>query len=193
MTDSSFRDGSHHIRHQFTTEQVRSIVTALDGAGVPVIEVSHGDGLGGSSLTYGRSTTDERVLIERRSPPRVAPRSLRCFSLESGRRTMCTPPPISASASLSRDPLHGGRHLTSAFRLAGGPGDGRLLDDGALAAARSAGRSSAIMSDAGCQCVYVTDSAGALILDQVSDRVGAMVAELGDDATVGFHGHENLG
>jgi 4-hydroxy 2-oxovalerate aldolase len=50
-----------------------------------------------------------------------------------------------------------------------------------------------IMADAGCQCVYVVDSAGALVLDQVGDRVAALVAELGDDAQVGFHGHENLG
>ena len=48
------------------------------------------------------------------------------------------------------------------------------------------------MADAGCQCVYVVDSAGALILEQVADRVAALVAELGDDAQVGFHGHENL-
>jgi 4-hydroxy 2-oxovalerate aldolase len=50
-----------------------------------------------------------------------------------------------------------------------------------------------IMADAGCQCVYVVDSAGALVLDGVADRVSALVAELGDDAQVGFHGHENLG
>ncbi|BBX94712.1 hypothetical protein MLAC_00060 [Mycobacterium lacus] len=49
------------------------------------------------------------------------------------------------------------------------------------------------MADAGCQCVYVVDSAGALVLDGVADRVSALVAELGDDAQVGFHGHENLG
>ena len=49
-----------------------------------------------------------------------------------------------------------------------------------------------IMADAGCQCVYVVDSAGAMILDDASDRVAAVVAELGDDAQVGFHGHENL-
>ena len=50
-----------------------------------------------------------------------------------------------------------------------------------------------IMGDAGCQCVYVVDSAGAMILEQVADRVGALVAELGADAQVGFHAHENLG
>ena len=49
-----------------------------------------------------------------------------------------------------------------------------------------------IMADAGCQCVYVVDSAGALLPDGVRDRVQALVAELGDDAQVGFHGHQNL-
>ncbi|WP_231497340.1 4-hydroxy-2-oxovalerate aldolase [Arthrobacter sp. MA-N2] len=53
-------------------------------------------------------------------------------------------------------------------------------------------RQARIMADAGCQCVYVVDSAGALILDDVSDRVSALLAELGDDAQVGFHGHQNL-
>jgi 4-hydroxy 2-oxovalerate aldolase len=48
------------------------------------------------------------------------------------------------------------------------------------------------MADAGCQCVYVVDSAGSLILEEAADRVAALVAELGDDAQVGFHGHENL-
>jgi 4-hydroxy 2-oxovalerate aldolase len=50
-----------------------------------------------------------------------------------------------------------------------------------------------IMADAGAQCVYVVDSAGSLIMDGVSDRIAALVAALGDDAQVGFHGHENLG
>ncbi len=50
-----------------------------------------------------------------------------------------------------------------------------------------------IMADAGCQCVYVVDSAGAMILEDVTVRVEALVAELGADALVGFHGHENIG
>src|SRR5690606_21009054 len=55
--------GSHHKRHQFTAEDVENIVGALDGAGVPVIEVTHGDGLGGSSFNYGFSKTPEQELI----------------------------------------------------------------------------------------------------------------------------------
>lgn len=64
VIDTSLRDGSHAVAHQFTVEQVSAMVSAMDGAGVPVIEVAHGDGLGGSSLTYGRSGTNERALIE---------------------------------------------------------------------------------------------------------------------------------
>ena len=52
LTDTSLRDGSHAKAHQFTVDHVRSIVTALDDAGMPVIEVTHGDGLGGSSFNY---------------------------------------------------------------------------------------------------------------------------------------------
>ncbi len=76
MTDSALRDGSHAKGHQFTEQMVRDVVTALDGAGMPVIEVTHGDGLGGSSFNYGFSHTDERVLIanavEVAGPARIA-------------------------------------------------------------------------------------------------------------------------
>ena len=64
ITDSTMRDGSHAVAHQFTEEAVRSMVIALDGARVPVLEVSHGDGLGGSSFNYGFSKVNERKLIK---------------------------------------------------------------------------------------------------------------------------------
>ena len=64
ITDSSLRDGSHAKRHQFTVDEVTAVVAALDAAGVPVIEVTHGDGLGGSSFTYGLSRTPEQELIK---------------------------------------------------------------------------------------------------------------------------------
>jgi 4-hydroxy 2-oxovalerate aldolase len=64
LTDTTLRDGSHAMRHQFTKEQVKSVVQALDKAGIPVLEVTHGDGLAGSSIQYGFSRTNEMELIE---------------------------------------------------------------------------------------------------------------------------------
>jgi hypothetical protein len=63
ITDSTLRDGSHAMAHQFTEEQVRSTVHVLDEAGVEVVEVSHGDGLGGSTFNYGFSLEDEIRLV----------------------------------------------------------------------------------------------------------------------------------
>ena len=63
ITDSTLRDGSHAMAHQFTEGQVRAVVSALDAAGAEVIEVSHGDGLGGSSFNYGFLLEDEIDLV----------------------------------------------------------------------------------------------------------------------------------
>jgi 4-hydroxy 2-oxovalerate aldolase len=63
LTDSTLRDGSHALAHRFTEGQVRGVVHALDAAGVEVIEVTHGDGLGGSSFNYGFSAVDDIKLV----------------------------------------------------------------------------------------------------------------------------------
>ncbi len=195
VTDSSLRDGSHHIRHQFTREQVGTIVSALDAAGVPVIEVSHGDGLGGSSFNYGQSAVGERELIAE-AVARAHRAKIACLMLPGlGIRD-----DIRAVADLGASVIRIATHCTEAdvavqhFGLARDIG---LETIGFLMMAHSQppevlAAQARIMADAGCQCVYVTDSAGALILEQVTDRIEALRAELGDDATVGFHGHENL-
>jgi len=64
ITDTSLRDGSHAKGHQFDEEMARSVIAGLDSAGVPVIEVTHGDGLGGSSFNFGFSKVSERTLMK---------------------------------------------------------------------------------------------------------------------------------
>ncbi|MBP2324197.1 4-hydroxy 2-oxovalerate aldolase [Kibdelosporangium banguiense] len=196
ITDTSLRDGSHHKRHQFTAEEVRSIVTALDDAGVPVIEVTHGDGLGGSSFTYGFSKTPEQELIS--VAVQTAKRAKIAFLMLPG---VGVKDDIRIAQDNGASICRIATHCTEAdiavqhFGLARERG---LETVGFLMMAHSQppeviAKQGRIMADAGCQCVYVVDSAGALVLEQVSDRVSALIAELGDEVQVGFHGHENLG
>ncbi|MBI5103907.1 MAG: 4-hydroxy-2-oxovalerate aldolase [Solirubrobacterales bacterium] len=196
ITDTSLRDGSHAVAHRFTVAQVRSMVAALDQAGVPVIEVSHGDGLGGSSLTYGRSGTDERELI-----------AAACETATSATIAALVLPgvgtahDIRAAKDLGIGLLRVATHASEAdisaehFTLARELGletAGFLMMSHTLEPRRLAAQAR-IMADNGCQCVYVVDSAGALVLDEAADRVASLVQELGDDAQVGFHAHRNLG
>ncbi|MFF2732440.1 4-hydroxy-2-oxovalerate aldolase [Streptomyces sp. NPDC058008] len=196
VTDSSLRDGSHAKQHQFTVEDVRAVVSALDDAGVPVIEVAHGDGLGGSSFNYGFSHTPEQELIK--EAVKTARQAKIAFLMLPG---LGTQDDIREAADNGASLCRVATHCTEAdiavqhFGLARELG---LETVGFLMMAHSTppealARQARIMADAGCQCVYVVDSAGALVLEGVGDRVAALVAELGDDAQVGFHGHENLG
>jgi 4-hydroxy 2-oxovalerate aldolase len=195
ITDSSLRDGAHHISHQFSQEDVGLLVGALDAAGVPVIEVSHGDGLGGSSFNYGISGTDERVLIKE-AVANAASAKIACLMLPG----LGTVDDIRAVSDLGASIVRIATHCSEAdisiqhFRIARSLG---LETVGFLMMAHSQppdllAKQARIMADAGCQCVYVTDSAGALVLEQVSDRIEALRAELGGDAAVGFHAHDNL-
>jgi 4-hydroxy 2-oxovalerate aldolase len=195
ITDSTLRDGSHALRHQFTEDQVRAVVHALDRGNVDVIEVSHGDGLGGSSFNYGFSKVDEFDLIaaavDESARARIAVLLLPGVgTIEHLRHahdvgasvariaTHCTEADVSVQ--------HFGAARDLGMETVGFLMLSHRIDPLALA------RQARIMVDAGAQCVYVVDSAGALILADAQARVRALIDEIGDQAEVGFHGHQNL-
>ena len=196
VVDTTLRDGSHAVAHQFAAPQVRDVVAGLDAAGVPVIEVTHGDGLGGSTFTYGRSLVDERELIA--AACETAQRATIAALILPGVGTVTD---IKAAHDLGVGLLRVATHASEAdisaehfhaARELGMQTAGFLMMSHTLAPADLAAPAR-VMADNGCECVYVVDSAGAMVLDEVADRVSALVAELGDDATVGFHAHRNLG
>jgi 4-hydroxy 2-oxovalerate aldolase len=195
LTDTTLRDGSHAMAHQFTEVQVRDTVRALDRAGVEVIEVSHGDGIGGSSFNYGFSHTDEMTLI---AAAREEARTARiAVLLVPGIGTVDD---LRRARDAGADVVRVATHCTEAdvspqhFALARELG---METVGFLMMAHRTSpeelaKQARIMVDAGCQCPYVTDSAGALLMDDARARFEALLAEVGDEAWVGYHGHQNM-
>ena len=196
ITDSTLRDGSHAMSHQFTEEQVRGVVAALDRAGVQVIEVSHGDGLGGSSFNYGFSKVDEFDLIA--AAVDEATRAKIAILMLPGLATVKHLKRAEAvGASVARIATHcteadvSIQHFDEA-RALGMETVGFLMLSHSTTPEVLA-RNARTMVDAGAQCVYVVDSAGALVLVDAQERVQAVIDEVGrDGAQVGFHGHQNL-
>jgi 4-hydroxy 2-oxovalerate aldolase len=195
LTDTTLRDGSHAVAHQFTTEQVRDVVRGLDDAGIEVIEVTHGDGLAGSTFNYGFSGTDELELIatavDTARSARIAVLMLPGLGTVANLRAA-----HEVGASVARLATHcteadvSIQHFGAAREL--GMETVGFLMLAHRASPEELAKQGRIMADAGCECVYVVDSAGALLPDGVADRVSALVAELGSDAQVGVHAHQNL-
>jgi 4-hydroxy 2-oxovalerate aldolase len=197
VTDSTLRDGSHTVGHRFTVDHVREIVELLAAAGMPVIEVSHGDGLGGSTFNYGFSTTDEFALIETATET-AAGRSIigvlliPGIGLAADLRTVAE-----LSVGLVRVATHcteadiAAQHITTAREL-GLEVNGFLMMSHMLEPAALAIQA-ALMESYGAHAVYVVDSAGALVPMGARERVQALWETLGHETRVGFHAHDNLG
>ena len=195
LTDSTLRDGSHAVRHQFTEQDVIKVSGALDAAGLQVIEVTHGDGLSGSSFNYGFGARTDVQLVE--AAVKTVQRAKIAVLVLPGLGTV---EDLRAVHGVGAQVARVATHCTEAdvsVQHFGAARDLGMETVGFLMLSHRIGpddlaKQARIMADAGCQCVYVVDSAGALLPDHVRDRVQALVTELGDDAQVGFHGHQNL-
>jgi 4-hydroxy 2-oxovalerate aldolase len=196
LTDSTLRDGSHAVAHRFTAGQVAAVASALDAAGVPVLEVSHGDGLGGSSFNYGFSAQPEVDLVQTAAT-----------SVERARIAVLLLPGIGlaadlevvheAGASIARIATHcteadiAIQHLGTARDLGmetvGFLMLAHMIEPAALL------EQARVMEAAGAQAVYVVDSAGAMTTDQARGRVAALKQGLDTATQVGIHAHQNLG
>jgi 4-hydroxy 2-oxovalerate aldolase len=198
ITDVTLRDGSHTVSHQFSVEQVVSVATALADAGIPVVEVSHGDGLGGSSLTYGRSLIDERELIAAAAPILASRGSRTAVLLLPG---IGVAEELEVAAELGASVARVATHCTEADISAQHLGKARDLGMEAvgflmmahMASPEELADQARIQEACGAQVVYCTDSAGALTPDGTAARVSSIRDALEPSTVVGFHAHNNLG
>lgn len=193
ITEVALRDGSHALSHQYTVDQVVRVARALDEANVPYIEVSHGDGLAGSSLQYGFSLTDEMELIE--AAASVCKRSKISVLLLPGIGTMKE---LRQAAQLGARMARIATHVTEAdisaqhIQLAKELGletVGFLMMSHMVPPAKLVEQAK-LMESYGADVVYVVDSAGALLPYEVKERITALKESLSIE--IGFHGHNNL-
>ncbi len=195
LHDMCLRDGMHPKRHQISLEQMVGVASALDQAGVPLIEVTHGDGLGGASINYGFGLhSDEQYL--RAVVPKMKQAKISALLLpgigtvdglkmaaDAGVRTLriathCTEADVAA------------QHIGTACKL-GLDTVGFLMMAHMSTPEQLLTQAKRMESD-GANCIYITDSAGTMLPDDVTARVALFRQELRAKTEVGFHGHHNL-
>ncbi|GEQ76036.1 4-hyroxy-2-oxovalerate aldolase [Comamonas testosteroni] len=193
--DMTLRDGMHPKRHQMTLEQMKSVATGLDAAGVPLIEVTHGDGLGGSSVNYGfPAHTDEEYLstviplmkqakVSALLLPGIGTVDHLKMAHELGVSTIrvathCTEADVSE------------QHIAMARKM--GMDTVGFLMMAHMYSAEGLVKQAKLMEGYGANCIYITDSAGYMLPDDVKERLSAVRQALKPETELGFHGHHNL-
>lgn len=195
LQDVTLRDGMHAVRHQMTIPVLQEIAKALDQAGVDAIEVTHGDGLAGASLTYGPSsntnaewiaaTADvvENAVLTALILPGIGTLKELREAYDLGVRsvrvaTHCTEADVSWE------------HITAAREM--GMDVSGFLMMAHLNTPEGLAQEAKKMESYGANCVYVTDSAGRLTMNGVRERVRAYRDVLNPETQIGIHAHQNL-
>jgi 4-hydroxy-2-oxovalerate/4-hydroxy-2-oxohexanoate aldolase len=195
LHDNTLRDGMHPKRHQITLDQMLAVARGLDEAGMPLIEVTHGDGLGGASVNYGFPLhSDEEYLST--VIPAMKKTKVSALLLPG----IGTVDHLRMAHELGVHTIRVATHCTEADVSEQHIGLARKLDmdtvgflmmahmiepDALVAQAR-------LMEGYGANCVYVTDSAGYMLPDDVTARVTAVRQALKPETEIGFHGHHNM-
>ncbi|MEQ9499880.1 MAG: 4-hydroxy-2-oxovalerate aldolase [Deltaproteobacteria bacterium] len=194
--DMCLRDGMHARRHQIGLDEMTRLAAAMDDAGVELMQVTHGDGLGGSSRNYGFSkhTNAEyiaavaavlkRAKISVLLVPGLGTMQELKEAYEAGARsvhvaTHCTEADVSPQHIAFARKL--GMDTTGFLMMAHLNSPEGILEQGKL------------MEAAGAQTIYVTDSAGYLLPEGVTQRIRILRDNLDPATEIGFHGHHNLG
>jgi 4-hydroxy-2-oxovalerate/4-hydroxy-2-oxohexanoate aldolase len=195
LHDMSLRDGMHPKRHQISLAQMITVATGLDEAGIPLLEVTHGDGLGGASINYGfPACTDEeylRAVVPRMRRAKVSALLLPGIGTVDHLRMAadCGVATIRVATHCTEADVSG-QHIGLSRKL--GLDTVGFLMMAHMVSPEALVAQAKLMESYGAGCVYCTDSAGFMLPDDVTARIGALRAALLPTTQVGFHGHHNM-
>ena len=194
--DMSLRDGMHAKREQMSVEQMVRIATALDDAGVPLIQVTHGAGLGGNSLQHGFALHSNEEYLNA-VVPKLKQAKVSVL-LIPGLGTMRE---LQSAYDCGARSVHVATHCTEAdtapqhiayARKLGMDTTGFLMM-AHLNTPEGLAQQGKLMESYGAHTVYITDSAGYMLPADVKARVTALRDVLKPETEIGFHGHHNMG
>jgi 4-hydroxy-2-oxovalerate/4-hydroxy-2-oxohexanoate aldolase len=195
LHDMSLRDGMHAKRHQISLEQMVAVATGLDAAGMPLIEITHGDGLGGRSINYGfPAHSDEEYL--RAVIPHLKQAKVSALLLPGIGTVEHLRMALDCGVSTIRVATHcteadvSEQHIGMARKL--GVDTVGFLMMAHMISAEKVLEQAKLMESYGANCIYCTDSAGYMLPDEVSEKIGLLRAELNPATEVAFHGHHNM-
>lgn len=196
LHDMSLRDGMHAKRHQISLEQMVAVATGLDKAGMPLIEVTHGDGLGGASVNYGFPAHSDEAYLKA-VVPKMQQAKISALLLPGIGTVDDLKMAVDCGIHTIRVATHCSEADVSQQHI--GMGAKMGLDTvGFLMMAHMASpeklvEQAKLMQDYGANCIYCTDSAGYMLPDEVTEKIGALRSALNPEVELGFHGHHNLG
>ena len=194
--DMSLRDGMHPKQHQISVAEMVAVATALDEAGVPLIEVTHGDGLGGASITYGFPAASDKEYLSA-VVPKMKSAVISALSLPGIGTVDDLKMAVDCGVGCVRIATHcteadvAGQHIGIARGL--GVNTVGFLMMAHMVTPEALARQGKIMEEFGAQVIYCTDSAGYMLPNDVTSRIAALRAELRPETEIGFHGHHNMG
>jgi 4-hydroxy-2-oxovalerate/4-hydroxy-2-oxohexanoate aldolase len=195
LHDMSLRDGMHPKRHQITLEQMINIATALDAAGMPLIEITHGDGLGGASINYGFPLHSDREYLEA-VVPKLKKTRVSVLSIPGIGTVDDLKMAVACGASSVRIATHcteadiSQQHIGIAAKL--GVDTVGFLMMAHMSEPEALLEQAKLMQSYGANCIYITDSAGYMLPHDVTARIGLLRTKLDAKTEIGFHGHHNL-
>lgn len=195
IQDVTLRDGMHSIRHQYSIENVKAIAKALDDAKVDSIEISHGDGITGSTFNYGFGAHDDNEWIA--AVAEVCTHAIPAVLLLPGIGTVHDlKEAYNAGARSVRVATHCteadvSRQHIEAARNIGMDTVGFLMMSHMIDIPTQIEQAK-LMESYGAECVYITDSAGALLPRDYFERVKAVRDALKPETEIGVHTHHNL-